>query len=218
CLRIFLIGVGDHEKVTLQEAFSPYLIPSLHQDLREHIETALDVDMVQLVNEFSQDHPGQGSGDQEGRSDTHESLSDPTSKDASFTDAAVTNNLVSREDPGTNSAATEDPFADVDEDGSPDEFLDASGCAPSGFGLDGGLRKWNKMKFWNYVDAMLEQVRESARTESEGHAARYEDAYRKAMVEFLQLDLQEFPGRRKVPSLAKGPQPAWQETIQKKLL
>lgn len=230
CLRIFLIGVQDHEKVTLGEAFSPYLVPSLHQDLRQHIETALKVNMDQLMKEFSQDHPGQGSWDEGENSDAQENLPDPIGDVASSTRATG-----ATEDPDADPASIEDPVANVDENGIPDEFLDTPDCVTSGFGLDGSLRKWNKQKFWNYVDAMLEQIRETARQESDGHAAGYEDAYRKyvisphtiyspdgsmnrVMVEFLQLDLQEFPGRRKVSSLSKGPQPAWQETIQKKLL
>ncbi|KAG1898610.1 uncharacterized protein F5891DRAFT_955235, partial [Suillus fuscotomentosus] len=218
CLRIFLIGVCDHEKLTLKEAFSPYLIPSLHQDLVEHIEKTLNVDMVQLADEFSEYHPGQGSADQEERSGAYESLNDPTSHDASSTAAAVTNNLVDEEDRQADPTAIEGPFTDADANEIPDESFGTPDCATSGFGLDGGFKKWNKQKFWNYVDAMLEQLRKSAREQSGGQTAGYEDAYHKAMVEFLQLDLQEFPGRRKALSLVKGSQPVWQETIQKKLL
>ncbi|KAG1753107.1 hypothetical protein EDD22DRAFT_850532 [Suillus occidentalis] len=203
----------DHEKVTLGEAFLPYLIPSLHQDLQQHIETMLKVNMDQLMKEFSQDHPDQGSWDEGENSDTQENLPHPTGDVVSSTRATG-----ATEDPDADPASIEDPVANLDENGIPDEFLDTPNCVTSGFGLDGGLRKWNKQKFWNYIDAMLEQIHETAHQESNGHAARYEDAYRKTMVEFLQLNLQEFPGHHKVLSLSKGPQPAWQETIQKKLL
>jgi len=40
------------------------------------------------------------------------------------------------------------------------------------------------------------------------------------MIEVLQLDLQEFPGHRKGPTVMnlKVMQPVWQDTIQKNLL
>ncbi|KAG1806328.1 uncharacterized protein HD556DRAFT_1468332 [Suillus plorans] len=218
CLHIFLIGVCDHEKLTLKEAFSPYLIPSLNQDLREHIEKALNVDMVQLADEFSEYHPGQGSVDQEERSSAYKSLNDPTSHNVSSTAAAVTNNLVDEENRQADPTAIEDPFTDVDANGIPDKSFDTPDCVTSGFGLNGSFKPCNKLKFWNYVDAMLEQLHKSAHKQSGGQAAGYKDAYHKAMVKFLQLDLQEFPGCHKVLSLTKGSQPAWQETIQKKLL
>ncbi|KAG2073777.1 hypothetical protein BDR04DRAFT_1009952, partial [Suillus decipiens] len=53
----------------------------------------------------------------------------------------------------------------------------------SGFGLQGSPSKWNKQKFWNYVDAMLEQVRDSAYHETGSHSGlKYEDAYCKYVI------------------------------------
>ncbi|KAG1734733.1 uncharacterized protein EDB91DRAFT_1250852 [Suillus paluster] len=211
CLRIFLIGVHDHEKLSLQDLFSPYLIASLYPDLQQHIEITLKVDLVQLAQELQDGTAhASGSGNQNGTPSAHQGTNDTTHEDASQAKSAV--------DLGDKSVNLfVNAGVDTDVDGISDNYVDP-GCSSSGFGLDGSEPKWNKQKFWNYIDAMLEQIRESARDVSDGSSAAYEDAYRKAMVEILQLDLQEFPGRRKFITLSKAAQPMWQETIQKKLL
>ncbi|KAG1812687.1 hypothetical protein EV424DRAFT_1542023 [Suillus variegatus] len=196
CIHIFLIRVHDHEKVSLQNLFSPYLIASLHPDLQQHIEKTLKVDLNQ------------------------DDISDTTRKDANHTGSAVTINIETLgEEADTNTIVPTDAFVDVDADADriSDEYLDP-GSSTSGFRLNSSVPKWNKQKCWNYIDAMLEQIRESVREASDGNTAVYEDAYHKAMVDILQLDLQEFPGCYKVPTLSKAMQPAWQEMIQKKLL
>ncbi|KAG0691903.1 hypothetical protein DFH29DRAFT_1009872 [Suillus ampliporus] len=196
CLRMFLIGVSDHKKVALRDLFSPYLIPSLHPDLQHHIMSQLHPPRPGLW--ASDESPG-----------THQSLIDTTCDDVNH-DTQVAD---SEEDVDPNADAVADADVDADADGINDDGAD------SGFGLQGSPTKWNKQKFWNYIDAMLEQVRESAHRETGTRSgSRYEDAYRKVMIEILQLDLQEFPGRRKVPTLMKTTQPVWQDTIQKNLL
>ncbi|KAG1828026.1 hypothetical protein EV424DRAFT_1537029 [Suillus variegatus] len=215
CLRIFLIGVRDHEKISLQDLFSPYLIASLYPDLQQHIEITLEVDLVQLAQELQDGTAhASGSGNQNGNPSAHQSTNDTAHEDASQAGATV---HLGDESVDVFANAGADADADADADGIPDEYVDP-GCLTSGFGLDGSEPRWNKQKFWNYIDTMLEQIRESAREVSNGSSAAYEDAYRKAMVEILQLDLQEFPGRRKFITLSKVAQPMWQETIQKKLL
>ncbi|KAG2150282.1 uncharacterized protein EDB93DRAFT_1103516 [Suillus bovinus] len=215
------------KRLSIMDALKPLIHSGMEVDsshwtrfafLREHIEKALNVDMVQLADEFLEYHPGQGSADQEERSSAYKSLDDPTSHDASSTAAAVTNNLVDEEDRQADPTAICYNWDNADANEIPDESFGTPDCATSGFGLDGGFKKWNKQKFWNYVDAMLEQLHKSAHEQSGGQTAGYEDVYRKAMVEFFQLNLQEFPGRHKALSLVKGSQPVWQETIQKKLL
>ncbi|KAG2115375.1 uncharacterized protein F5147DRAFT_834423, partial [Suillus discolor] len=57
CIRIFLIGVRDHKKVSLQDLFSPYLIASLHPDLQQHIQQTLKVNLVQLAQELEDGTP-----------------------------------------------------------------------------------------------------------------------------------------------------------------
>ncbi|KAG2126139.1 hypothetical protein BD769DRAFT_1668573 [Suillus cothurnatus] len=223
CLRIFLIGVSDHEKIALKGLFSPYLIPSLHPDLQHHIMSQLHVDIQQLAEEFQQSHPDLVFG--------HQDESPGTNNNANNCDNTQVVDSEEHADPNADgdgdADADGDADVDVDADANLDTDVDADAHvddddrANSGFGLQGSPPKWNKQKFWNYVDAMLEQVRDSAYRETGTRSgSKYEDAYRKAMIEVLQLDLQEFPGRRKGPTVMnlKVMQPVWQDTIQKNLL
>jgi len=161
CLRIFLIGVGDHEKLSLRDLFSPYIIPSLHPDLRQHIEN-------ELGEKIEEDDAGQSSEDQD--------LADAafvharSHQDTSHAEREVITISVTNFGDGD-----ADANANTDADGIPDDEADV-GC--SGFGLDGSVPKWNKQKFWNYVDATLEAVRENARRESNSQSG-YEEVYRK---------------------------------------
>jgi hypothetical protein len=76
-----------------------------------------------------------------------------------------------------------DADANLDTDVDADAHVDDDDCANSGFGLQGSPPKWNKQKFWNYIDAMLEQVRDSAYCETGTHSgSKYEDAYRKYVI------------------------------------
>jgi hypothetical protein len=173
CLRIFLIGVSDHEKLSLKELFSPYIISSLHLDLREHIEKKLDVNIAQLVEEYQQDDPL--ACQPSAHFGSHQDVSDT---DREVITINVTN-FGLEEDVNTNADTDAvDADGDRDADGILDDIADA-GC--SGFGLDGSAPKWTKQKFWNYVDAMLEQVRENARHASNDHSG-YEEAYRKYVI------------------------------------
>jgi hypothetical protein len=72
---------------------------------------------------------------------------------------------------------------DVDVDMNVDADVDYDDGADSGFGLQGSPPKWNKQKFWNYIDAMLEQVCESAYHETGARSgSKYEDAYHKYVI------------------------------------
>lgn len=168
CLRIFLIGVGNHEKLSLKELFSPYIISSLHLDLRQHIEKELNVNIAQLVEEHQQNDPL--ACQPSAHSEIHRDVSDTNHE-------VITINVTNFGLEQDFDANADTDAVDADADGIPDDIADSdAGC--SGFGLDGSVPKWTKQKFWNYVDAMLEQIRENARYESNNHSG-YEEAYRK---------------------------------------
>ncbi|KAG0693202.1 hypothetical protein DFH29DRAFT_1007547 [Suillus ampliporus] len=83
----------------------------------------------------------------------------------------------SEEDVDPNADVVADADIDADVDADTDGINDDS--TDSGFRLQGSPAKWNKQKFWNYIDTMLEQVHESAHHEMGARSgSRYEDAYR----------------------------------------
>ncbi|KAG1836046.1 hypothetical protein DFJ58DRAFT_735261 [Suillus subalutaceus] len=78
-------------------------------------------------------------------------------------------------------------------------------------------------KFWKFVDDSLDSIRELARArvseqEGTGGSLTYEHAFRDILVEYFQLDLTEFPGRRTILKLLTTTSPQWQTTIQNQLL
>jgi hypothetical protein len=180
-----LIGVSDHEKIALKGLFSPYLIPSLHPDLQHHIMSQLHVDIQQLAEEFQQSHPDLVFG--------HQDESPGTNNNANNRDNTQVVDSEEHADPNADgdgdADADGDADVDVDADANLDTDVDADAHvddddrANSGFGLQGSPPKWNKQKFWNYVDAMLEQVRDSAYRETGTRSgSKYEDAYRKYVI------------------------------------
>jgi hypothetical protein len=51
-LRIFLIGVSDYKNASINDLFSPYLIPSLKQDMQCKVERELGVNIAQLEDDL----------------------------------------------------------------------------------------------------------------------------------------------------------------------
>jgi hypothetical protein len=180
---------SDHEKIALKGLFSPYLIPSLHPDLQHHIMSQLHVDIQRLVEEFQQSHPDLVFG--------HQDESPGTNNNANNCDNTQVGDSEEHADPNTDGDGDVDADADADVDVDVDVDVDAkldtdmdadahvddNDHANSGCGLQGSPPKWNKQKFWNYVDAMLEQVHDSAYCETGTHSgSKYEDAYHKYVI------------------------------------
>jgi hypothetical protein len=183
---MFLIGVSDHEKIALKDLFSPYLIPSLHPDLQHHILSQLHINIQQLVEEFQQSHPDLIPGRQDESPDTtnnhannHDDIQAADSEEHASPNADADADL----DMDVDGDADLDVDANLDADVDEDAYTDDEDRPDSGFGLQGSPPKWNKQKFWNYVDAMLEQVRDSAYRETGTRSgSKYEDAYRKYVI------------------------------------
>ncbi|KAI6144421.1 hypothetical protein BKA82DRAFT_3941891, partial [Pisolithus tinctorius] len=85
------------------------------------------------------------------------------------------------------------------------------------FGLNGKLVRFNRQKFWNYVDYMLALLRDTSR-KAANSKEDYEKEINRIMVQIFQDDLQDCPGTRKGSRLVAVVHPPWQSTIQHELM
>ncbi|KAG2357554.1 hypothetical protein BDR07DRAFT_1490588 [Suillus spraguei] len=200
CLRIFLIGVDDYKTVSLSTLFSNSLISSLHQDLRVKINQKLNIDIDAIEHgmhgNINQDiEPDAPAADIEGYLDKDQPMHDMENADN----------------------GAEDEYQG-------EEDLPAVSEGNSGFKGKGHCAVYSPSKFWKlkFIDDSLHGIRKLAKTQvSEqglNSSLTYEHAFCNILVEYFQLDLAEFPGKRVVPKLLSTTCPQWQTTIQNKLL
>ncbi|KAG6369423.1 hypothetical protein JVT61DRAFT_14907 [Boletus reticuloceps] len=121
-------------------------------------------------------------------------------------------------DPGSMDDEGED--SDVDAEGIPEENVDGIDDLSeedSGFGLEGQPVRFNSGKFWNYVDYMLNVLRETARKES-STKEEYEKGVANIMMQIFQGDLLDCPGSGRKGLRLTTVNPQWQTTIQHGLM
>ncbi|KAG1789784.1 uncharacterized protein HD556DRAFT_1446791 [Suillus plorans] len=223
-LRIFLIGVSDYKTASIKDLFSPYLVPSLKQDLRDKVTRELNIDVEQLERElFDADfdnaprtdvNPSQvPTGTQVNGS--HASSAGRDQNDPDMTYGPLTDQSgVQQDDLDTNG---EDNESNVS--GSANGVVLLDNPLDSGFGLVEGMpmRYNSTIKFWNFVDHSLLMMRKMA-IESSPIVTEQEKELQKLFIEIFQADLAEFPGSKKVSKLISKTNPRWQTTIQSGLI
>ncbi|KAH7928240.1 hypothetical protein BV22DRAFT_1005200, partial [Leucogyrophana mollusca] len=208
CLRVFLIGTSGYKKVPLKQLFSRHLICSLAPDLCAKVERELKINIADMEGEAANDNQEDAADNDNVSNEDDTDLADGDKQDQNAGNMANDGTEGLADDDGEQ---LEDDNAEVDHSDDDDDPNDSK------FGLNGKPAQWTSDKFWNFVDDRLEQTRIEVRKKSTDRA-EYENEFRSLMVYLFQLDLQEYPGRKKVPKLLKGASPQWQTTIHNKLL
>ncbi|KAG2089050.1 uncharacterized protein F5147DRAFT_780785 [Suillus discolor] len=216
CLHIFLICVDDYKIVPLNALFSNSLISSLHKDLCVTINQKLriDIDAIKrrMHGDINQDiEPDAPVADIEGYLDEDQLMHDTENTDNS----------------GNGSSHQDDKDKNARDEGAEDEYQDkedlpAVSEGSSGFKGKGRHAIYSSSKFWKFIDDSLNGICKLAKTQvseqGPNSSLTYEHTFRDILVEYFQLDLTEFPGKRVVPKLLSTTSPQWQTTIQNKLL
>ncbi|KAI6017559.1 hypothetical protein BKA83DRAFT_10252 [Pisolithus microcarpus] len=195
CLRIFLIGTGDHRVVSMDVCFTHSLIPMLKPDMRKKIQQELNIDIEQIEQQMQE-------GDEV---DINTYLDDPP--------AINTEGSTSVLDPCDSTGTDEDDADGILDSEDPTDGVDDLDDDDSGFRLDGKRTRFNGQKFWNYVDYMLNLLRDMAHKSTTSNED-YEKEVGRIMVQIFQDDLADCPGSRKGSRLATVIHPPWQSTIQ----
>ncbi|KAI5995505.1 hypothetical protein EDD15DRAFT_2365686 [Pisolithus albus] len=146
CLRIFLIGTGDLKYVSLDVCFTPRLIPMLKADMQRKLERELDINFNDMEKGFAEEGTSDGA-------------------------LESTCNNDPRVDPNSTEEQGASGDADAEREGTPDvedinDGIDDLGEEDSGFGLEGKPVRFCSSKFWNYVDYMLDVLRDTARQDT----------------------------------------------------
>ncbi|KAG2142876.1 uncharacterized protein EDB93DRAFT_1252138 [Suillus bovinus] len=216
CLHIFLIGVDDYKTVPLNALFSNSLILSLHKDLHVKINQKLgiDIDAIErgMHGDINQDiEPDAPAADIKGYLDEDQPMHDTENTDNSGNGSSHQDD----EDKNARDEGAEDEYQD-------EEDLPAVSEGSSGFKGKGRHAIYSSSKFWKFIDDSLDGICKLAKTQvseqGPNGSLTYEHAFRNILVEYFQLDLAEFPGKRVVPKLLSTTSPQWQTTIQNKLL
>ncbi|KIK77517.1 hypothetical protein PAXRUDRAFT_17445 [Paxillus rubicundulus Ve08.2h10] len=239
CLRIFLIGTRGFNEVSFAILFSPNLVNYLHSDLHEIIKDVSGFN-AEILTKMQQLDPGDANNDEGylGDADAEDEMDDEYYQDANVgggsqewglrgevdseghtghQDFDALDQAMEQTDEG------ERDYCDEDEGDDEDEALKDTW---SGFGT--ARPKWTSKKFWAFVDHSLEQCRQFAK-ENSTSPAEYEKVLGSLFQGYLQRDLADFPGRKKINKLLKDNDllntvvPAstglqWQDTIQQELL
>ncbi|KAG1804059.1 uncharacterized protein BJ212DRAFT_1486897 [Suillus subaureus] len=211
CLHIFLIRMDDYKTVPLKVLFSNSLIPSLHDDLHIKINEKLSIDMDTIKCRIH------GNVDQDLEPNTPADSESFLDEDHLMQDMENTDNGSQQENEGENIGGK---GAEDEDQGKGDLPVDEEN---SGSESKGHPAVYSLSKFWKFVDDSLDGIRELARAwvseqEGMGGSLTYEHAFHDILVEYFQLDLTEFPGRRTIPKLLTTTSPQWQTTIQNQLL
>ncbi|KAG1824630.1 uncharacterized protein BJ212DRAFT_1295755 [Suillus subaureus] len=211
CLHIFLIRVDNYKTVPLKVLFSNSLIPSLHDDLRIKINEKLGIDMDAIECRIH------GNVDQDLKPNTPTDSESFLDEDHLMQDTENTDNGSQQENEGENIRGE---GAEDEDQGEGDLPVDEEN---SGSESKGRPAVYSLSKFWKFVDDSLNGIHKLARAwvseqEGMGGSLTYEHAFHDILVEYFQLDLAEFPGRRTILKLLTTTSPQWQTTIQNQLL
>ncbi|KAG1813147.1 uncharacterized protein BJ212DRAFT_1482616 [Suillus subaureus] len=199
-LRIFLIGVSDYKNASINDLFSPYLIPLLKQDMQCKVECELGVNIAQLEddlfgtnnalgsnNQASPDTPtGNGHAPSARRIENGANMDDEELKDQSG--VQLGGGDANGEEEELNGLGNSVETAAV----LLDDPLD------SRFGLVEGTpaHYTNTIRFWNFVNHSLLVMCQISK-EASSTPAEQEKELQKLFIEIFQADLAEFPGGKK---------------------
>ncbi|KAG1750075.1 hypothetical protein EDB19DRAFT_1904327 [Suillus lakei] len=220
-LRIFLIGVSDYKNASINDLFSPYLIPSLKQDMRHKVEREHGVNIAQLEDDLFGTNDVLGSNDQA-------SPDTPTGNGHAPSARRIENGANMDDEELEDQSGAQ--LGDGDANGEEEELNGLGNSVEtaavllddpldSGFGLVEGTpaRYTNTIRFWNFVDHSLLVMRQISK-EASSIPAEQEKELQKLFIEIFQADLAEFPGGKKVSKLISRTNPRWQTAIQTKLI
>lgn len=158
CLRIFLIGTGDLKSIPLQVCFTASMVPMLKVDMKKKLEK-LGIDIEILMEE-----PLRAGGASAVTERDPESTQDDAAAGASGFDDTDSSPGFTYGSTGTGMDNTDDVDADgIPDVENPEQEIDELNENDSGFGLDGKAVIFTSNKFWNYVDYILDVLRETAR-------------------------------------------------------
>jgi len=236
-----MIGNRDFRTASLTNLLTPSIVPLLHMDLRNIIEEECGSSPEAFIASM-QEEPAEHEGNQNrGHHATADNiLLDPSHVAAEVDDFPLdpslrTDNPDSGVVVGEYQAAEElaDGIASRENDIPEDDGW-------SGFG--GTHPKWGPKRFWNFVDSILETIREDAKVTGKTQREQ-QQIYNKYVVDislrvfplsnsfqsvlqgYLQRDLQDFTGNAKIQRRVKQmmssvpkKSPEWQRTIEAKLL
>ncbi|KAG1768097.1 hypothetical protein EV702DRAFT_1050113 [Suillus placidus] len=216
-LRIFLIGISDYKSASIKELFSPYLIPSLKQDMRDKVERELGVNIERLEGDLFDDNYAPGSNNEASpetpANDNHAPSARRNENGADMDDEEL-------EDQSGVWLGDGDAHGEDEELNAPGNNVE-NGDDPldSGFGLVEGIpaRYNNTIRFWNFVDHSLLIMRQMSK-ESSSTPAEQDKELQKLFIEIFQADLAEFPGGKKLSKLILKTNPHWQTAIQNELI
>ena len=232
-----MIGNRDFRSASLANLVTPWIVPLLHKDLCIIIKEESGLNPAAFVKEV------QEASDQEGnRNRSYHATADDILLGASDAFAGVdgpwldpsleaNNPVVVGEHQATEESANGIASHEDDDDIAEEEEW-------SGFG--GTHPKWGPKKFWNFVDSVLETIRENARTtgatvqEQQQIYNEYvaqillyllSDFFQSVLQGYLQRDLQNYKGNAKIQRqvermMTTAPKrcPEWQRTIETKLV
>ncbi|KAG1764901.1 hypothetical protein EV702DRAFT_1204826 [Suillus placidus] len=209
CLRVYLLGTSNYKNVPLSILYSPLLIPSLPQEVRQKIGPQLGIDIDEIERSMLDAEEDDGGAD-----DTN-----------GFQDTIVASPRIINS--GDAHDDSESINADVDYDKDDADFEPNVGNLEGIEGNNSVVAEKAKPetdlytagRFWNFVDSSLTGARNAAKEQAMADKGpAFEKAYSDILVQFLQQDLSDFPGKTKVPALLSTNRPQWQVTIQNELL
>lgn len=181
--------------------------------MRAKIEKDLGINLRQMEQELN---PFSGSSDA-----TADNEIDPPAEDGNSSAPAANEPRADLDWNGANDAHDSDQQHDTNADGNTNaegpgdsDELDET---DSGFGHDGKPVRFVSTKFWNYVDYMLNVLRETAH-KTAPTKEMYEKEVHLHMIQIFQNDLAECPGVRRGSKLISVVNPQWQSTIQQGLV
>ncbi|KAG1851925.1 hypothetical protein F4604DRAFT_1933861 [Suillus subluteus] len=220
-LRILLISISDYKSASIKELFSPYLIPSLKQDMWGKVERELGVNIEQLEDDLFGDDHALGSNNQASpdtpTGDDHAPSARGNENGAHMDDEEL-------EDQGGAQLGDEDANREEEELSGPGNSVETAAVLQddpheSGFGLVEGIpaRYTNTIRFWNFVDHSLLIMRQISK-EASSIPTQQEKELQKLFIEIFQADLAEFPGGKKLSKLISRTNPCWQTAIQMQLI
>ncbi|KAG2086657.1 uncharacterized protein F5147DRAFT_791703 [Suillus discolor] len=220
-LQIFLIGVSDYKNASINDLFSPYLIPSLKQDIWRKVERELGVNIAQLEDDLFGTNDALESNDQASPDTPTGNGHAPNAR--RIEDGANMDNEELEDQSGVQIGGGDANGEEEELNGLGNSVKTAAVLLDdpmdSGFGLVEGTpaQYTNTIRFWNFVDHLLLVMRQISK-EASLIPTEQEKELQKLFIEIFQADLAEFPGGKKVSKLISRTNPRWQTTIQTKLI
>lgn len=239
---MYKIGNQDFRDVSLINLLTLSVIPLLHKDLRNIIEEESGMSPEAFIISMQEDLPEHEGNQNHGHHATADDiLLDPSHIPAEVDDFPLDPSLRAN---NPNSGVVGGEYQTTEElangIASHEDDIPEDDDEWSGFG--GTHPKWGPKRFLNFVDSILEIIRENAKatgkTQQEQqqiyneyvvhislHIFPLSDSFQSVLQGYLQRDLKDFTGNTKIQRriqqiMSVGPKksPEWQRTIEAKLL